>query len=222
MPFDLHAALPEKPAQGIMEADEPATVWSISPPRLRWRSRPTAKTLTFSLLRYFTDTVLPAGKAAWRRYEQRPWFWIGLGFIGLASRRRQFSPSFRGGWRLIPPRGITQRMRNYLFDHLQRLSFSYPRQKRPRATRSSASHPDVDSMRRFLQRTSHRRGTHRPDVYDQPDRHPATQRDTGADLHRGRPVHRRRFDLVLRQKSRRPTRSTRNKKPSFRPPCKKT
>src|SRR5436190_19152934 len=80
-------------------------------------------TLTFLLIRYFVDTYL-GGKAN-----------VGLplilaGFLGLAGLQGFFT--FRS--RALAARtseGITLRLRNYLFDHIQRLAFRYHDKTQP-------------------------------------------------------------------------------------------
>ncbi|MDD5369790.1 MAG: ABC transporter ATP-binding protein [Anaerolineaceae bacterium] len=100
----------------------------------------TSKTLTYLLLRYFIDQVLSP-----RRYDLLPW--IALGFIGLACFEGAFS--FASG-RLAAQvaEGITRRLRNYLFDHIQRLSFAY-HSETPTGELIERCTSDVDSVRRF-------------------------------------------------------------------------
>ena len=75
----------------------------------------TAKTATYFLLRFFVDDVLGEG------HTEYPLLLIGLGFVGLALLEGGFT--FNSG-RLAArtSEGITLRLRNYLYDHLQRLS----------------------------------------------------------------------------------------------------
>lgn len=78
----------------------------------------TAKTLTYLLLAYFVDKVLI------QTQPSVPFYLIALGFVGLAV--------FQGGFTFISGKlaarsaeGVILRLRNYLFDHIQRLSFPY-------------------------------------------------------------------------------------------------
>ena len=106
-----------------------------------------AKTLTFGLLHYFTDTVLPMGKVAGSGMESGL-IWIALGFVGLASVEGGFA-FLSGRWAAYTAEGLTRRMRNYLYDHLQRLSFAY-HDKTPTGDQIERVTSDVDSLRRFF------------------------------------------------------------------------
>lgn len=100
-----------------------------------------AKTFTFLLLRYFVDEVLTPG-----RYDMV--LWTALGFIGLALFEGSFT-FISGRLAAMTSEGVTRRLRNYLFDHIQRLSFSYHSQT---ATGEliQRSTSDVDALRRFF------------------------------------------------------------------------
>ncbi|HSJ89096.1 MAG TPA: ABC transporter ATP-binding protein, partial [Anaerolineales bacterium] len=73
--------------------------------------------------------------------------WIAVGFVGLAACEGTFS-YLSGRLAAYTAEGITRRLRDFLFDHIQRLSFSF-----------HATHPtgdliervtsDVDALRRF-------------------------------------------------------------------------
>ena len=77
-----------------------------------------ARTGIYALLAYFVDDVV--GKAT--MWQIIPW--LSLGFIALAVLQGAFT--FWGG-RLaaLASEGIVRRLRNRLYDHLQRLTFSY-------------------------------------------------------------------------------------------------
>lgn len=77
-----------------------------------------SKTATYLLLRYFVDDVLGRG-AAWQTLAL-----IGLGFVGLALFEGVFT-FLSGRWAAATAEGVAQNLRNYLFDHIQRLSFTY-------------------------------------------------------------------------------------------------
>jgi ATP-binding cassette subfamily B protein len=102
----------------------------------------TSKTLTYMLLRYLVDEVLSKGRFG------TILFVIALGFIGLALFEGTFS--FTSG-RLAAKtaEGITRRLRNYLFDHIQRLSFGY-HAKMSTGELIQRSTSDVDALRRFF------------------------------------------------------------------------
>ena len=106
-----------------------------------------AKTLTFILLRYFADQVLAEGNYLAGDLT-RTLIWIALGFVGLAA--------FEGGFAFLSGRlaaytaeGITRRLRDFLFDHIQRLSFSY-HAKTSTGDLIERVTSDVDALRRFF------------------------------------------------------------------------
>ena len=99
------------------------------------------KTATYFLLRFFVDDLLGKGRTDF------PLLLIGLGFVGLALLEGGFT--FSGG-RLAArtSEGITMRLRNYIYDHLQRLSFTYHSNRGTGELVQRAS-SDVDTIRRF-------------------------------------------------------------------------
>ena len=101
-----------------------------------------AKTSTFLLLRYFTDTVLGHDASA------RVLAPIALGFVVLAMVEGGFT--FTSG-RLASQtaEGVTLRLRSYIYDQLQRLTFTYHdhAQTGELIQRSTS---DVDAIRRFF------------------------------------------------------------------------
>ena len=106
-----------------------------------------AKTFTYLLLRYFADDVLTQGKYIGNSLTQT-FLWIALGFVGLAA--------FEGGFSFLSGRlaaytaeGITRRLRDFLFDHIQRLSFSY-HATTPTGDLIERVTSDVDALRRFF------------------------------------------------------------------------
>jgi ATP-binding cassette subfamily B protein len=106
-----------------------------------------AKTFTYLLLRYFADDVLTEGKYIGNSLTGT-FIWIALGFVGLAA--------FEGGFSFLSGRlaaytaeGITRRLRDFLFDHIQRLSFSY-HATTPTGDLIERVTSDVDALRRFF------------------------------------------------------------------------
>jgi len=101
-----------------------------------------SKTLTYLLLRYFVDHYLIAQTGS------IPLIFIALGFLGLATI--EGSMTFTSG-RLAAQtaEGITRRLRNYLFDHIQQLSFAYHDQAQTGDLIERCT-SDVDAMRRFF------------------------------------------------------------------------
>ncbi len=99
------------------------------------------KTLTFLLLAYFIDEVL----------GERQFDFIGLvaiGFVALAFCEGAFT-FVSGKWAARTAEGVTRRLRNFLFDHVQRLSFSY-HDKHQTGDLLQRSTSDVDAVRLFL------------------------------------------------------------------------
>ena len=95
----------------------------------------------FYLLRYYTDNVL--GEA--NMVGQLPW--IALGFVLLALGQGTFT-FLSGRWAAEAAEGATARLRDYLYDHIQRLSFAYhDRTSTGELIQRATS--DVDAMRRF-------------------------------------------------------------------------
>ena len=106
-----------------------------------------SKTFTYLLLRYFADDVLTQGKYIGNSLMQT-FIWIGAGFVGLALLEGSFS-FLSGRLAAYTAEGITRRLRDFLFDHIQRLSFSY------HATTATGDliervTSDVDALRRFF------------------------------------------------------------------------
>ena len=106
----------------------------------------TAKTATFLLLRYFVDNILT--ESSLQTGDNRLLIYTALGFVALAL--------FEGGFAYLSGRmaaytaeGVTRRLRNFLFDHIQRLSFSY-HSTTPTGDLIERCTSDVDALRRFF------------------------------------------------------------------------
>lgn len=101
-----------------------------------------AKTSTYLLLQYFVDDLLLQEQPAY------PFYLIGLGFVGLAVVQGGFT-FLSGRLAALSAQGIILRLRNYLFDHLQRLPFRYHDhvQTGDLVQRCSS---DVDTIQRFF------------------------------------------------------------------------
>ncbi len=100
------------------------------------------KTATYLLLRYFVDHYLIAKDAVVALPV------IALGFLGLAVV--EGTSSFMSG-RLaaLTAEGTARRLRNYLFDHIQNLTYTYhSRMDTGELIQRSTS--DVDALRRFF------------------------------------------------------------------------
>jgi len=102
----------------------------------------TSKVATFLLLRYFVDGIL--GQDNMGHIVPR----IALAFVGLALFEGVFtflSRSLAGR----TAEGITLRLRDYLFDHIQRLSFTY-HDRTPTGELLERCTSDVDAVRLFF------------------------------------------------------------------------
>jgi ATP-binding cassette subfamily B protein len=106
-----------------------------------------AKTMTYLLLRNFADTIL-GDTVPFAGTLERTLVWIALGFIGLAVVEGGFA-FLSGRLASFSAEGITRRLRNFLFDHIQRLSFAY-HSKTPTGDLIERVTSDVDSVRTFF------------------------------------------------------------------------
>jgi ATP-binding cassette subfamily B protein len=101
-----------------------------------------SKTGTYLLLRRYVDQVLGHPQAT--RYLP----WIALGFVGLALLEGGFT-FLSGRLAARTAEGIVRGLRDYLFDHIQRLPFEYhDRTQTGELIERSTS--DVDALRRFF------------------------------------------------------------------------
>jgi len=101
-----------------------------------------AKTSTYLLIEYFIDNILIDIS------DFRPALYIGLAFIGLAVIQGVFS-YLSGRWAAKTAEGILLRLRNYLYDHIQRLPFPYhDRMQTGELIQRATS--DIDAIGRFF------------------------------------------------------------------------
>jgi ATP-binding cassette, subfamily B, bacterial len=100
------------------------------------------KMATYLLLRFFVDTYF--GDSA--PTVALPV--IAAGFVGLALVEGGFT-FMSGRWAAQTAEGITRRMRNYIFNHIQHLSFHYHSQTTT-GELIQRSTSDVDAIRRFF------------------------------------------------------------------------
>ncbi len=101
-----------------------------------------SRTTTYLLLQHFVDNVLGQGTLS------RTAPWIALGFVGLALLQGGFT-FLSGRMAAQTAEGITLRLRNYLYDHIQRLSFTYHDRTQTGELIQRAT-SDVDALRRFF------------------------------------------------------------------------
>ncbi|RPI25502.1 MAG: ABC transporter ATP-binding protein [Chloroflexota bacterium] len=100
------------------------------------------RTTTYLLLRYFVDNVLGQNPGL------RTLAAIALGFVFMASFEGTFT-YFAGRLAAQTAEGMALRLRNYLYDHIQRLSFAY-HQQTPTGELIQRATSDVDALRRFF------------------------------------------------------------------------
>jgi len=100
------------------------------------------KTFTPLLIRFFIDNYVNA------KILPYPLPLIALGFVALALIEGSFS-FLSGRLTSQTSEGITRRLRNYLFDHIQRLSFTY-HDKTQTGELIQRCTSDVDAVRRFF------------------------------------------------------------------------
>jgi ATP-binding cassette subfamily B protein len=106
-----------------------------------------AKTATFLLLRYFADLVSGNAKS-FRNDLGITLILIATGFVLLATVEGLFA-YLSGKWAAYTAENIARRLRNFLFDHIQRLSFSY-HSNTPTGDLIERVTSDVDALRRFF------------------------------------------------------------------------
>lgn len=101
-----------------------------------------AKTVSYMLLQYFVDNTLVQNQGS------VPLYVVALGFVGLAIVQGGFTFA-SGKLAAHSAEGAILRLRNYLFDHIQRLSFAYhDRTQTGELVQRCSS--DVDTIRRFF------------------------------------------------------------------------
>jgi ATP-binding cassette subfamily B protein len=106
-----------------------------------------AKTCTFLLLGYFADRVLTDGFYFAGSLTETLAI-IALAFIALAAVEGSFA-YFSGRLAAYTAESLTRRLRDFLFDHIQRLSVSY-HSRTPTGDLIERVTSDVDSLRRFF------------------------------------------------------------------------
>ncbi len=101
-----------------------------------------AQTGIYFFLGYFVDTILPSENML----QMLPW--VALGFVGLATLQGLFT--FAGG-RLAAKTSekAVLRIRNFLYDHIQRLTFTY-HDNMQTGELLQRSTSDVDAVRRLF------------------------------------------------------------------------
>lgn len=101
-----------------------------------------ARTLIYLLLAYVVDTLLMGNTSNVMMFVA-----VGLGFIVLAVVEGTFT-YLRGRLAARTSEGVVLRLRNYLYDHIQRLPFSY-HDRMPTGELIQRCSSDVDTIRQF-------------------------------------------------------------------------
>ena len=102
-----------------------------------------SRSAVFYLLRYFVDDVLTEADSQW----QVPW--VAAGIVALALLQGFFSFGM-GRLAAETAEGVARRLRNYLYDHIQRLTFTYHDTMQTGELIQRAT-SDVDTLRRLFQ-----------------------------------------------------------------------
>jgi len=100
------------------------------------------KTATYFLLRFLVDDVLGQGQV------DQTLLLVAIGFVVLALLEGTFT-FLSGRLAAQSSEGVARRLRDYLFDHIQRLSFTYHDQTKTGELIQRAT-SDVDTIRRFF------------------------------------------------------------------------
>jgi ATP-binding cassette subfamily B protein len=107
-----------------------------------------AKTGTYLLLAYFADTLLVDQNYQYTGKLPTELLLVGLGFVFLAVFEGIFS-FLSGRMAAYTAEGVTRRLRNFLFDHIQHMNFTY-HDKTPTGELIERCTSDVDALRRFF------------------------------------------------------------------------
>ena len=138
---DIQKTLTEKPLIGLLRLIRDFK-WIYIGAALSLGIAAAARSGTYLLLGQFADNVLGNESAT----QTLPL--IALGFLGLAVITAMFT-FLSGTLAAYTSESIAQRLRNYVYDHIQRLSFTYHDQtKTGELIQRSTS--DIDAVRRFF------------------------------------------------------------------------
>jgi ATP-binding cassette subfamily B protein len=139
--FDLQNTISERRLEGLWRMMT-GFRWRYLGATLSLGIAALSRTSSMLLLGYFVDNVLG------RSDDTQVLPLIALGFVLLALVQGAFT-FLSGRWAAQTAEGIVLRLRNYLFDHIQRLSFTY-HDKTPTGELIQRCTSDVDALRRFF------------------------------------------------------------------------
>jgi ATP-binding cassette subfamily B protein len=144
--FDFRTAIAENRLKGLWQVMS-GFHWSYGGAVLALSVSALAKTATFLLLRYFADLVSNNAAPIAGDFS-RTFIYIAMGFVCFASIEGYFA-YLSGRLAAYTAESIARRLRNFLFDHIQRLTFSY-HSKTPTGDLIERVTSDVDALRRFF------------------------------------------------------------------------
>ena len=137
--FDLRRLITPNRWQGLWRLMS-GYQWAYAGATLTLGLAALAKTANYLLLRYFVDQVV-GQSADWHLPA------VAAGFVLLAALEGTFS-FLSGRQSAYTAERVAQRLRNFVFDHVQRLSFAY-HSKTPTGELIERATSDVDALRRF-------------------------------------------------------------------------
>ena len=137
--FDLRQLITPNRWQGLWRLMS-GYQWAYAGATLTLGLAALAKTANYLLLRYFVDHVV-GQSTDWRLPA------VAFGFVLLAALEGTFS-FLSGRQSAYTAERVAQRLRNFVFDHVQRLSFAY-HSKTPTGELIERATSDVDALRRF-------------------------------------------------------------------------
>ncbi len=144
--FDFRKALTKKKLVGLWRMMEDYRL-AYGAANLSLGISAMSKTATYLLLRNFADTILGTNMP-FAGTLNRTLILMALGFVFLAIIEGGFA-FLSGRLAAFSAEGITRRMRNFLFDHIQRLSFAY-HSKTSTGDLIERVTSDMDSVRSFF------------------------------------------------------------------------
>ncbi|MCG3206781.1 MAG: putative multidrug export ATP-binding/permease protein [Anaerolineae bacterium] len=140
-PLDLKAALSENRLIGLWRLIA-GFRWIFISAIVSLALATAARSGSYLLLQHFVDDALI------KKNVSTPLAWFALAFVGLAVVQGVFT-FLSGKLAAHGAEGSILRLRNYLFDHIQRLSFSYHDKSQTGELVQRCS-SDVDTIRRFF------------------------------------------------------------------------
>ena len=145
--FDFRKALSKNKLHGILKMMSDYRLAYLAANLATGLSALAKMITSLVLLRLFAATIL-GERPPFAGTMERTLLWLALGFVFLAV--------FEGGFSFLAGRlaaytaeSITRRLRDFLFDHIQRLSFAY-HSKTPTGDLIERVTSDVDTLRRFF------------------------------------------------------------------------